>query len=325
MKRKKDTEETDAEFILPIEEVSIELSKSVENLRKELEVYYPRLLEEDLEIEANLKAESIKRASNNLSKAAKETYRMEDELSGRLLDVKKERADFRLISSTSNATIDIRENELNHFAQGLNIYKLLLVCYIGSFFGVIIEMIWCLLRNGYIESRAGLIYGPFNLVYGAGALTLTLFLYKYRNRGTSISFIGGMIIGSIVEYACSWGQELIFGSRSWDYSNTPFNLHGRINLLYSIFWGLLGVFWIKNLYPRMAKWILKIPNAVGKSITWVLLAFFIMNASMSTLAVTRWSQRIEDIEPANAFWEMMDERFPDERMERVYANMVFSD
>lgn len=154
---------------------------------------------------------------------------------------------------------------------------------------------------------------------------MTVFLYKYRNRGTSFSFIGGMIIGSIVEYAFSWGQELIFGSRSWDYSSAPFNLHGRINLLYSIFWGILGVVWIKNLYPRIAKWILKIPNAVGKSITWVLLAFFIVNASMSTITVTRWSQRIENVEPANTFWEMIDERFPDERMERVYANMVFSE
>lgn len=147
-------EEEDKQFILPIEEASIGISKSVENLRVGLEEYYPRLLEEDLEEEARLHAESLKRASGSLSKSAREIYKMGDELSGRILDVKKERTDHILISSTSNATIDIRENESNHFAQGLNIYKLLLVCFIGSFLGVIIEMIWCLVRNGYIESRA---------------------------------------------------------------------------------------------------------------------------------------------------------------------------
>lgn len=317
-------EETD-KLIVAIEEVSTELLLSVERLKEGLEEYYPRLLEEDLEEEAKLKAESLKRTSGNLSKSAREVYKMEDELSGRRLDVKQERVDNRLISAPANATIDLKEIELNHFAQGLNIYKMLLVCFIGSFIGVIIEMVWCLARNGYIESRAGLVYGPFNLVYGAGALALTVSLYRYRNRSVSVSFIGGMIIGSLVEYASSWVQELLFGSRSWDYSNMVFNIHGRINLLYSFFWGLLGVLWIKNLYPRMAKWILKIPNTIGKTVTWMLLAFFIINVSLSTLAVTRWSQRIETIEPANAFWSMIDERFPDKRMERIYANMVFSD
>ncbi|HHT81721.1 MAG TPA: hypothetical protein GXZ69_10820 [Spirochaetales bacterium] len=37
----------------------------------------------------------------------------------------------------------------------------------------------------------------------------------------------------------------------------------------------MGVFWIKNLYSRIAKWILKIPNTIGKSITWLLLAFLL--------------------------------------------------
>ena len=54
------------------------------------------------------------------------------------------------------------------------------------------------------------------------------------------------------------------------------------------------------------------------------LSIFIINASMSTFAVTRWSQRVENIEPAGVFWEKIDERFPDERMERIYTNMVFS-
>ncbi len=322
-KEQEKIEESDKSLILPIEESSIEISTSIENLKGGLEEYYGRLLVEDLEEEAKLKAESLKRASTNLSKSARELYKIEDELSGRLLDVRQERVDNRLISAPANATIDLKEKELNHFAQGLNLYKLLLVCFIGSFIGVIIEMAWCFARHGYIESRAGLVYGPFNLVYGIGALTLTIFLFKYRNRGILLSFLGGMIVGSVVEYACSWAQEFMFGSSSWDYSNMIFHLNGRINLLYSIFWGLLGVLWIKNLYPRMAKWILKIPNKIGKNVTWLLLVFFIINASMSTVAVTRWAQRTENIEPFSKFGAIIDERFPDDRMERVYANMVF--
>ena len=132
-----------------------------------------------------------------------------------------------------------------------------------------------------------------------------------------------MIVGSAVEYFCSWGQELVFGSRSWDYSGMPFNINGRICLLYSIFWGFLGVLWIKNLYPRMAKWILKIPNKTGKILTWVLAALLAFNAAVTVLAIARWSARVHGEPAENVFSQFIDRRFPDERMERIFANMDF--
>lgn len=313
------------ELVLPIEQDSVQILTAAEDVRKQMQEYFPRMLQEDLESDAALRAESLKRASNNLSKASKTIYAVKDELAGRMKDIRQQRKKNMLLSAPANATIDQQEQEGDHFAKGLNGYKLLLVCFIGSFFGVIIEMLWCLVSRGYIESRAGLVYGPFNLLYGFGAVVLTVTLYKFRNRGAWISFLGGIIVGSVVEYVCSWGQELVFGTRSWDYSKMPFNINGRICLLYSIFWGILGVLWIKNLYPRMAKLILKIPNRVGKICTWVLLAFFVVNTVMSGIALTRWSQRNAGIPAANTFWQTIDERFPDERMEKVYANMVFSE
>lgn len=313
------------ELVLPIEQDSVQILTAAEDVRKQMQEYFPRMLEEDLESDAALRAESLKRASSNLSKASKTIYAVKDELTGRMKDIRQQRKKNMLLSAPANATIDQQEQEGDHFAKGLNGYKLLLVCFIGSFFGVIIEMLWCLVSRGYIESRAGLVYGPFNLLYGFGAVVLTVTLYKFRNRGAWISFLGGIIVGSVVEYFCSWGQEFVFGTRSWDYSKMPFNINGRICLLYSIFWGILGVLWIKNLYPRMAKLILKIPNRVGKICTWVLLAFFVVNTVMSGIALTRWSQRNAGIPAANTFWQTIDERFPDERMEKVYANMVFSE
>lgn len=313
------------ELVLPIEQDSVHILTAAEDVRKQMQEYFPRMLQEDLESDAALRAESLKRASNNLSKASKTIYAVKDELTGRMKDIRQQRKKNMLLSAPANATIDQQEQECDHFAKGLNGYKLLLVCFIGSFFGVIIEMLWCLVSRGYIESRAGLVYGPFNLLYGFGAVVLTVTLYKFRNRGAWISFLGGIIVGSVVEYVCSWGQEFVFGTRSWDYSKMPFNINGRICLLYSIFWGILGVLWIKNLYPRMAKLILKIPNRVGKICTWVLLAFFVVNTVMSGIALTRWTQRNAGIPAANTFWQTIDERFPDERMEKVYANMVFSE
>ena len=139
----------------------------------------------------------------------------------------------------------------------------------------------------------------------------------------AVLYCVALAVGSVLEYVCSWGQELVLGSRSWDYSGMPLNLNGRICLLYSIFWGILGVLWIKDLYPRMAKWILKIPNRAGKILTWACTIFLIVNALVTCVAVGRWSQRVKGAEAPNAFWKFVDQRFPDQRMERIFANMEF--
>lgn len=317
--------ETAPRYVSKIEAESLRLLETAKATGKEMAAYYPQMLEEGhSDAETQEKAASLKRATGNITKALAQTYSVSDELNARRNDLKHQHKKHRLIAAApANAKIDLDESRSAHFAKGMNLYKLLLICFIGSFLGVVIELLWCLFKNGYLESRAGLVYGPFNLLYGAGAVTLTVCLYRFRNRGSWISFLGGMLVGSVVEYLCSFGQETLFGSRSWDYSHMPFNINGRICLLYSVFWGVLGVFWIKNIYPRMAKWILKIPNRAGKIITWVLTVFFLFNAVMSCLSMYRWSQRVTGAESSNAFWEWIDQRFPDERMERIYANMKF--
>lgn len=268
----------------------------------------------------------LHRASKSLAQSYQAVVELEDETNARLRDLRKSRnRKWYAPNPPANAAIDLAEKRLNHFARGMNIYKILLVCIVGSFAGVIIEMMWAFARYGIIESRRGLVYGPFNLLYGAGAAFLTIALYKYRNRGRLWSFFGGFVVGSALEYVCSWGQEVLLGSRSWDYSNMPLNINGRICFTYSVFWGILGIIWIKDLYPRMSKWILKIPNKVGRPLTWALTVFMIFNVIVSCVAVGRWAQRLEEKEAPNSFWEFVDERFPNERMERIFANMSFGD
>jgi len=317
-----------------LEEMSSGLLVATAEARAGMEPLYERLAQEaeseepseNLDQEVQREIESLKRTSANLRQAYQKTADMEDELSARFRDMRTSRdRKWYLPNPPANAAIDLEEKKTGHFAQGINLYKLLLVCFVGSFAGVVVELMWCLLTRGYLESRSGLVYGPFNLLYGAGALALTVALYRYRNRGRWLSFLGGFVVGSAVEYVCSWGQEMLIGSRSWDYSGMAFNINGRICLLYSIFWGILGMLWIKDVYPRMAKWILKIPNRPGKVLTWCATAFLVVNAAVTCVAVGRWSQRVQDVPAPNGFWEFVDERFPDERMDRIFANMSFDD
>ena len=313
-------------------EAAAALSEAAGRAREELSRSYTGLAEEagcrereedlDRSVEASIRA--LRQNTASIFSTYQQTAAMEDELSARYRDMRKSRdRKWYLPNPPANGAIDLEEQRRRHFARGINGYKLLLVCFLGSFAGVVLETGWCLLRYGHYESRAGLVWGPFNLLYGVGAAALTAALYRFRNRGPWLSFLGGMAVGSLVEYLCSWGQELLFGSRSWDYSAMPFNLNGRICLLYSCFWGLLGVLWIKDIYPRMAKWVLKLPNRPGRVLTWCLTLFLLLNALVSLAAVYRWSERVQDLPARNVLWEAVDERFPDGRMERIYANMRF--
>lgn len=325
--------QTPAPLVTPLEEACRTMQQQVAKHAAQLkESCYTPLSEctvesgvpEALAQQVEGELDSLHRTSMELLAVQAKTVQMEDELRARMNDVQKEvnRAWYRR-NPPSNAAIDLKEERTGFFARGLNLYKLALVFFIGSFAGVVVELIWCLIRNGYLESRAGVVWGPFNPLYGIGAVALSVALYRYRNRGKWLSFLGGMVIGSLVEYVCSWGQELIFGSRSWDYSQLPFNINGRICLLYSVFWGILGVFWIKDIYPRMAKWILKLPNQAGKILTWVATVFLIVNCMVSLLAMWRWAERQQGLPAGNAVAVLMDQRFPNERMERIYANMTF--
>jgi len=279
---------------------------------------------EPLREKACAEAEMLRRSAKELDEAHRAVNRMADELNARVHDTEKAvvRKWYKL-NPPANSIIDRQEKERVHFASGMSLYKLALVFIIGSFAGVVVETLWCLLRHGYIESRNGVLWGPFSPLYGLGAATLSLTLYRFRNRGRWLSFAGGFIIGTLVEYVCSWWQEWAFGSRSWDYSTMPFNINGRVCLLYSLFWGVLGVVWIKDLYPRMSKWILKLPQKSGRIITWLLTIFMAVNCAVSGLAVLRWSERVQGFPPENAYEQFMDVQFPDERMESIWANMDF--
>lgn len=58
---------------------------------------------------------------------------MEDELNARFKDMRKSRdRKWYLPNPPANGAIDLAEREKRHFAQGINLYKLLLVCFVGS-------------------------------------------------------------------------------------------------------------------------------------------------------------------------------------------------
>ena len=67
----------------------------------------------------------------------------------------------------------------NLFRFSFNNYVLLFV--VSSLLGFAVETLWCLLKNGYIESRKSLVLGHMSIAYGMGAVLLTLILVRFQS------------------------------------------------------------------------------------------------------------------------------------------------
>lgn len=206
------------------------------------------------------------------------------------------------------------------FAAGCGFYKLVMLFIVGAFLGDITETIFCRITAGYWMSRSSVVWGPFSIVWGLAIAAATALLYRYRNRSDGFLFFAGTFLGGAYEYLCSVFTEIVFGTVFWDYSKIPFNLGGRINLLYCFFWGIAAVIWLKILYPFISGWIEKIPMRIGKILTWVLLIFMIMNMAVSALALARMDARASGIPAENVLEEWLDSSYNDDVMSRIYPN-----
>ena len=141
--------------------------------------------------------------------------------------------------------------EKKHFnINGIVIYRILAYFIIYSILGFVLETIFALIVYGKLESRQGFLYGPVCPIYGVGAVVLIIALQKFKKNGYTL-FFGGFVVGSVVEFVISLIGEFIFNVRWWDYSNRFLNIDGRICLLYSIYWGLISIFLMKQINPMV--------------------------------------------------------------------------
>lgn len=194
---------------------------------------------------------------------------------------------------------------------------------VGSFLGVVMETIWCFIRFKKIESRKGLIFGPFNALYGVGTVALSFAINMTSRETVGNYFLIGVVLGSLIEYLCSYYQEKIVGTVSWDYKDFKYNLNGRINLVYSMFWGILTIFWGTKCLPIFDAWI---PQLYDKVILTVL-ASLLMSADciISLAACIRRNERRNNVVPKTKFDEHLDCYYTDELLDKVYANSKFVD
>ncbi len=239
--------------------------------------------------------------------------------------------------------------------MGLSVWRILAYFIIYSVVGYIIETIFGIITKGTWESRQSFLYGPFCAIYGLGAAIMIIFLHKYSKNYTRL-FIGGFIVGSIVEYLVSWIGEMLLGVKWWDYSDMPLNINGRICVYFSIFWGFLALYLIASFNPRidtLINWIksklsVKALKVLTTTVTILLLidciatgialsVFLVrmvhnydLNVPNKEIIMQKYDDIYNDKKLSNfiyKYWgdKKMLKTFPNLKVQDSYGNMVYMD
>lgn len=213
-----------------------------------------------------------------------------------------------------------------------NLHEIFWYFLIFSIIGLLIETFYCYASTGVIESRKGLLWGPFCPVYGVGATILILLLNKYKEHPVQLFFYG-IVLGDIVEYILSFILEAMYGTRFWEYSYISLNLNGRICITYSIFWGILAFVLIRFAKPLLDKFICKIPFKLKNILEVFLFLFLVVDVIATIVGVSLYKKRamrqyyhIAPKTTSSSFLKNAEDiLFTDEIMKKTFPNLRFID
>ena len=207
---------------------------------------------------------------------------------------------------------------------GFSIWRLIAYFIIYSVLGFVIETAFGAVTKGVIESRKSFLYGPFCAIYGLGAVVMILCLQPFKKNNNTL-FWGGFVVGSIIEYLVSLIGELIFHVIWWDYSDMPLNINGRVCVYFSIFWGLLGIYLVSYINPKIDKLInfikRKISDKALKIIEMITAVFLIVDCLLTAYALKAFYIRMVKLHNINiGNVEMIDKEY-----DKIYGNKKKSD
>lgn len=209
------------------------------------------------------------------------------------------------------------------FVHTVTFYKVFYIFIIGSIFGCYMEQIQYYILRGIWECRAGVVWGPFSEIYGIGGVIIYMLYIKMKDSSPLIIFLLSAVSGAAFEYLARLFQEIVFHSITWDYSKEPLNLGGRTSLKYSVYWGLLGLVFIRAIFPVIDKRLKRIRGRLAFAFTWVLIIFMSANLMFSALAVNRWNERLQGAPAENYLEEYMDIHYNNDRMKLRFPHMKF--
>lgn len=89
------------------------------------------------------------------------------------------------------------------------------------------------------------------------------------------------LVCTVLEYLTSLIMEKLFHARWWDYSHRKFNVNGRVCLVNSIFFGILGCLLVHYINPFVSSFLNSLSSITLYIIGFILLAIYLADTIIS--------------------------------------------
>lgn len=155
----------------------------------------------------------------------------------------------------------------------------LFVFSLGSIIGWFMEIGFKYFSGQSLE-KASMAKGPFCALYGTGAFLLYIFISKI-SANIFIIFISSAFFLTLLELIAGWILDKFFKITLWDYSNKKLNINKYICGEFMIFWGVIGIIFVKILMPIF----LDIFTKIDTNFTLILLVAFVSIMAIDYLIV----------------------------------------
>ena len=222
----------------------------------------------------------------------------EDALERELARAERERGLGRLFARwrASAAAVD---EYLDHLHLGW--YQIIILFFLGSMAGLLIEEVWMLATAGLTENRVGLVWGPFS------------------------PFLVSALVGGVLEQLTGWSMSTFFDAESWTYLHLPDHITQWVAWRFLAFWGLLGLTWSRAVMPRLLYQI-GMPTTRRQAVFVTLVAVYLVaDIAMTLVCFDRKTERDAGVPPANAFEQWVDTNYSDEFIAARFENLKIGD
>lgn len=155
--------------------------------------------------------------------------------------------------------------------------------FIYAMMGWVMEIILCSVPQRKLVAR-GFLIGPYCPIYGIGSVIILIIL-KPISSDPLLIFVSASFICGFIEYFTSYAMEKLFHARWWDYTDQLFNINGRITLINTVLFGLLGLFLVYFIHPFVDSLLMGISHSTLILIAIITSIIFIFDVITSVIIV----------------------------------------
>lgn len=202
----------------------------------------------------------------------------------------------------------------------MNFLFYFLLFFIYSVIGWFVEVTYVYIGTKKFINR-GFLIGPYIPIYGYSALIMALYLTQYKDNPLTV-FLLAIFICTFIEYMISFNMEKLFNARWWDYSNSKFNINGRVCLKNGLGFGFLSLLLIYLINPWLVNLLGKLNPKLLIIISIICLVIFVFDFITSLIVTFDIKNKIKkfDSDSTTEIRELINEKIKKKLLKRRVLN-----